>query len=140
MVPTPQSATIKHAGLAPVILWKRLVVGFIAGALAVLIVTTNLIEILYAAHVVPGPGWNFTPVPPLGVPQSLSFGFWGGIWGVLYALGEPRLSRHLGWGLGGIVFGVVLPFLVGVLLVPVLKAMPVRPGLAPSLLVLMAFL
>ena len=138
MMPTSQSTTVKRASGAPIV--ARCAMGFVAGALAVLVVTTNLIEILYAAGIVPGPGWNLAPVPPFDVPQSLSFGFWGGMWGVVYALLEPRLTRHLGWWLGGVIFGVVLPLLFGQLLVPALKAMPIRPGLAPSMLALMAFL
>lgn len=120
--------------------WRRLALGFVAGFLAVAIVTSGLIEILHAAGVVPGPGWNFAAVPPFGVPQSLSFAFWGGVWGIVYVLLEPILARQLGWVLGGIVFGVVLPLSVGLFLVPALKAMPIAPGLAPSMVAIMAFL
>jgi hypothetical protein len=120
--------------------WSRLAVGFVAGFLSVAIVTSGLIEILHAAGVVPGPGWNFAAVPPFGVPQTVSFAFWGGVWGIVYVLLEPRLSRHLGWALGGIVFGAVLPLSVGLFIVPALKAMPIGPGLVPSMLALMAFL
>ena len=46
------------------------------------------------------------PVPPLGVPKSLDLGFWAGLWGLAYALLEPRLTARLGWWLGGLVFGL----------------------------------
>ena len=48
------------------------------------------------------------PVPPLGVPKSLSLAFWAGLWGVAYALLEPRLTALLGWWAGGLVFGLAL--------------------------------
>ena len=89
----------------------RLVVGFVAGFLSVLTFQSGLIAILHAAGAIPFAPWRMTPVPPFGVPQSLSAAFWGGLWGVAYALLEPRLSARLGWWLGGLAFGAVLPVL-----------------------------
>jgi hypothetical protein len=140
MASMPQSAAVKPAATHAVGLLTRIVAGFIAGFLSVLVVTSGVIEILHATGLIPFAGWSFAPVPPFGVPRSLSFAFWGGVWGVVYALLEPRLRRHLGWWLGGVVFGVVLPLSIGLFVVPALQAMPIRPGLAPSMLVLMVFL
>ena len=72
-----------------------------------------------------------TPVPPFGVPQSLSAAFWGGLWGVAYALLEPRLTARLGWWPGGLAFGAVLPVLVLWFVVLPLKGQPVGGGFAP---------
>jgi hypothetical protein len=140
MVATSVSAAVKPAALRTNNFWVRAAAGFIAGFLSVLVVISAVIEILHAAGIIPFAGWNFAPVPPFGVPRSLSFAFWGGVWGVVYMALEPRLTRHLAWWLGGVVFGVVLPLSVGLFLVPALQAMPIRPGLAPSMLVLMVFL
>ena len=41
------------------------------------------------------------PVPPLGVPKSLSLGFWAGLWGLVYAVLEPRLTALFGWWAAG---------------------------------------
>jgi hypothetical protein len=58
----------------------RLMAGFIAGFLSVLIFSSGMIAILYAAGApVPFAPWNMAPVPPFGVPQSISAAFWGGL-------------------------------------------------------------
>jgi hypothetical protein len=67
------------------------------------------------------------PVPPFGVPQTLSAAFFGGIWGVVYAAAEPWLTARLGWLAGGIVFGA-LPLLALWFLVFPLKDIPIGGG------------
>ena len=140
MDPTPQSATMKRAAAGAGNFWTRLAAGFVAGFLAVLIFSGSAIAVLHAAALFPMPGWSLMPVPPFGVPQSLVSGFWGGLWGVAYALLEPRLTKHLGWWPGGLVFGAVLPFAVFLLVVPALKGMTIGPGLVPSMFLLSLFL
>ena len=85
----------------------RLFIGFLAGLLSHLIFQGAFGSILYAAHVLPTLPWSLTPVPPLGVPKTLSLGFWAGLWGMAYALLEPRLTARLGWWVGGLVFGAL---------------------------------
>ena len=78
------------------------------------------------------------PVPPFGVPQSLlSAAFWGGLWGLAYALLEPRLTARLGWWAGGLAFGAVLPVLVLWFVVLPLKGQPIGGGFAPPSRVLL---
>ena len=84
----------------------RLFLGFIAGSLSHLIFQCGLLAILYVAHVVPALPWSLMPVPPLGVPHSLNLAFWAGLWGLVYALFERRLTALLGWLSGGLVFGI----------------------------------
>jgi len=115
----------------------RLVVGFVAGFLSVLTFQSGLIAILHAAGAIPFAPWRMTPVPPFGVPQSLSAAFWGGLWGIAYALLEPRLTARLGWWLGGLAFGAVLPVLVLWFVVLPLKGQPVGGGFAPPSRVLL---
>jgi len=110
----------------------RLVVGFVAGFLSVLTFQSALIAILYAAGAIPFAPWRMTPVPPFGVPQSLSAAFWGGLWGVAYALLEPGLTARLGrWWAGGLAFGA-LPLLALWFVALPLKGLPVGGGFAPS--------
>jgi hypothetical protein len=78
----------------------HLVLGFLTGALSHLIFQGGFGTILYAAHLIPALPWSLTPVPPLGVPRSLSYAFWAGLWGLVYALLEPRLTAHFGWWVG----------------------------------------
>jgi len=54
-------------------------------------------SVLYAAHLVLALPWSLMPVLPLGVPKSLSLGFWAGLWGLVYAVLEPRLTALFGW-------------------------------------------
>jgi hypothetical protein len=110
----------------------RIAVGFVAGFLAVLTFQSGLIAILHAAGAVPFAPWSLAPVPPFGVPRSLSAAFWGGLWGIAYALLEPRLTARLGWWAGGLAFGAVLPVLVLWFVVLPLKGQPVGGGFGAS--------
>src|SRR3546814_13523381 len=86
----------------------RLGIGFVAGFFSVLIFQMAAIAILQAAGVAfPFAAWSLEPVPPLAVPRSLSAAFWGGLWGVVYALLEPKLTARLGWLGGGLAFGAL---------------------------------
>ena len=110
----------------------RLLLGFLAGFLSVLTFQSGLVAVLHAAGAVPSAPWSMAPVPPFGVPRSLSAAFWGGLWGVAYALLEPRLTARLGWWPGGLAFGAVLPVLVLWFVVLPLKGLPVGGGFAPA--------
>ena len=105
----------------------RLFLGFLAGLLSHLIFQGAFGSILYAAHVLPALPWSLTPVPPFGVPKTLSLGFWAGLWGLAYALLEPRLTARLGWWLGGLVFGA-LPLAVLWFVVLPLKGVAIGGG------------
>jgi hypothetical protein len=84
----------------------RLFFGFLAGSLSHLIFQGGFGAILYAANLLPALPWSLMPVEPLGVPRSLNFAFWAGLWGLGYALLEPRLTAHFGRWLGGLVYGL----------------------------------
>jgi hypothetical protein len=105
----------------------HLVLGFLAGALSHLIFQGGFGAILYVAHLIPALPWSLAPVPPLGVPRSLSLAFWAGLWGLVYALLEPRLTAHFGWWVGGLVFGIA-PLLVYWFVVLPLKGAGVGGG------------
>jgi hypothetical protein len=110
----------------------RLFLGFLAGFLSHLIFQGGFGSILYAAHVLPSLPWSLTPVQPLGVPRTLSLGFWAGLWGVAYILLEPRLTARFGWWLGGLVFGLA-PLAVYWFVVLPLKGMDVGGGFHPAM-------
>ena len=90
---------------------SRLLLGFGAGALSHVIFQGGLGAIFYAAGMIPELLWSLKPVPPFGVPTTLNFAFWAGLWGMVYALLEPRLTARLGRVPGGLVFGLA-PLLV----------------------------
>ena len=82
----------------------RLFIGFAAGFLSHLIFQGALGTALYAAHLLPSLPWSLAPVSPLGVPQTISLGFWAGLWGMAYAWFEPRLTARFGRLLGGAIY------------------------------------
>lgn len=88
----------------------RLALGFGAGFLSHLVFQGAFGSALYAAHVLPSLPFSLAPVPPLGVPRTVSLGLWAGLWALLYVAIEPWLTARLGRWLGGIAFGV-LPLL-----------------------------
>ncbi len=84
----------------------RLLIGFAAGALSHVLFQGGLGAILYAADLRPDLVWSLRPVPPLAVPATVNSMFWDGLWGLLYALWEPRLAPRLGRVGSGLALGL----------------------------------
>ncbi len=115
------------AGLAP----RNLVLGFIAGAIAVVMFHQGMVLILNLLGLLPAKPWSFAAVGPLGVPALVNQMFWGGLWGVLFAIVWPQLPGRDFW-LKGMVFGWLGPMLLGGwLLIPLIKGGPYLAGLVP---------
>ncbi len=85
---------------------KRLLIGFGAGALSHVIFQGALGTILYVADLQPELVWSLKPVPPFAVPTTVNNMFWDGLWGLLSALLEPRLTPRLRRVGGGLVLGL----------------------------------
>jgi len=101
-------------------LLRRLALGFAAGAIAVVTAHEIIDYILYATGIFPRVPWSMAPAALTGVPQIVSDIFWGGLWGVLFALlGDKIPGANL--TVKGLIFGIVGPAIVGVfILVPLL--------------------
>lgn len=110
--------------------WRLIVLGFAAGAFSHLIFQGALGILLHAAGLVPELVWRLDPVPPLGVPTTFNNMFWDGLWGIVYALAEPRLTGRLGRLPGGLAFGFA-PLLVFWLVVLPLKGRGLGGGFDP---------
>ena len=94
--------------------------GFIAGAVGVLIFHQVSILILHIAGVLPNAPYSLQPTAPFGVPQFLSLAFWGGIWGIVLILIMERVrGANRLWV--AFIFGGILPPLVAALVVVPLK-------------------
>src|SRR5262252_3495630 len=99
---------------------QLVLLGFVAGAIGVLIFHQGLLVIMHALGLVPFAPYAVDPTPPFGVPKVLSLAFWGGVWGIVlvWFMGRVRGADRL-WV--AVVFGGVLPSLVGMLVVTPLK-------------------
>jgi hypothetical protein len=98
---------------------RTIVLGFLAGAVGVLVFHQGFILILHLLGVLPNMPYSLQPTAPLGVPQVLSLAFWGGLWGIVLVWFMTRFSGDRLWV--AILFGGILPPLVGVLVVTPLK-------------------
>jgi hypothetical protein len=107
----------------------RLAHGFVAGFLATLVFHQTGIALLHLAGVFDGTAFDMRPVPPFGVPSVLSLAFWGGAWGIVFALAEPTIARCPGgYWLGAVLFGAVVPTVVFWFVVLPLKGLLVGLG------------
>ena len=110
---------------------SRLLLGFGAGALSHVVFQGALGTAYFAAGLIPGLPWSLEPLPPFGVPRTLNFAFWAGLWGIAYALLEPRLTARVGRLGGGLAFGVAAMLVRWFVVLP-LKGAPVE-GFVPDL-------
>lgn len=93
---------------------RRMLLGFIAGAISVLTFHQGMIGVLHVIGVVGWVPFPTAPVGPLHVPQVFDLAFWGGCWGAVFGLLAPRL-RGADWVLGlglGIVAAATYWFVV----------------------------
>jgi hypothetical protein len=100
--------------------FKNLLLGFIAGAIAVVTAHEIIDFLLLKAGLFPRVPWSMQPAAVTGVPQIVSDMFWGGLWGVLFAMVQDRVPGG-NLPVKGLIFGIVGPALIGVfILVPLI--------------------
>jgi len=110
---------------------RWIVVGFLSGAVSVLIFHQGAAALLHALHLTARAPYSTASTAPWGVPQIWSLAFWGGVWGVLLALALGRLDGRA-LVLASLVFGAVLPTLVAWFVVAPLKGQPSAAGGVPA--------
>jgi hypothetical protein len=110
----------------------RLVAGFVAGFVAVLVFHQAALALLNAIGVTGATLYDVRPVPPFGVPRIVSSAFWGGVWGILFALVERRLPRGSGYWPAAFALGALLPSLVAWFVVAPLRGVPAAGGWQPA--------
>ena len=99
----------------------RIVLGFIAAAISVLIVHEGIIYLLNAGGYIPTHGWSMTQaIQPYGVPRLVNNVFWGGLWGVLFALLYNWIPGGMAW-LKGLIFGIFIVVVSNWILLPLIK-------------------
>ncbi|MGH6735581.1 MAG: hypothetical protein ACRECX_05825 [Methyloceanibacter sp.] len=116
--------------------FKNLLMGFLAAAIAVVTVHEIINFILLQAGLFPRIPWSMAPAAMTGLPQILSDMFWGGLWGVLFALIQGSIPGG-SLTVKGLIFGLVGPALIGVfILVPLITGrFPLFFGGDPKLII-----
>jgi hypothetical protein len=109
-----------------------ILLGFVAGFLATLTVHQLTIGLLHALGAVPNSPYSLRPIPPLGVPSVLNLAFWGGLWGIVWALVADRMPRSWPLWLAGLIFGAIAPTFVGWFVVAPIKGQAVANGFNPA--------
>lgn len=108
-----------------------LVVGFVCGAISVLVFHQAAAAVLHALGLTPRVPYSTAATAPLGMPQIWSIAFWGGVWGVLLAAALARL-QGAALIIAATVFGAILPTLVAWFIVAPLKGQPMAAGFVPA--------
>src|SRR5688572_16323683 len=124
---TLSSKTLYPVTPSPV---RWIAIAFIAGAISVLVFHQGAVALLGSLGMTDRVPYVMQPTEPYGVPQVSSLTFWGGVWGVFFAV---LLNRFYGWGLviAALLLGAVLPTLVAWFLVAPLKGQAMAAGLVP---------
>jgi len=109
---------------------RRLLTGFIAGALSVLIFHQGAIAAMNVLDFTHRPLYSTTATAPWGVPAIWSLAFWGGLWGLVFAAFFMPL-----WGgalvLAGMAFGAFVLSIVAWFVVAPIKGQPIAAGGVP---------
>jgi hypothetical protein len=107
---------------------RKLIVGFVAGFIAVLLFHQPALALLTQFGVAKAATYSFSATAPLGVPQAVSLSFWGGVWGMVFAAVEHRVPRRGRYWVYAFLFGAILPTLVASFVVAPIKGMPMAGG------------
>ena len=107
---------------------RTALIGFIAGALSVLVFHQLGFWIANELGYARAPLYSLRPVPPFGVPAILSLAFWGGLWGMAAAFLVPRLPRPFNDVLGWVLFAAIIVTLVNWFVVLPIKGAPMGGG------------
>jgi len=130
----------------------RLLIGFVAAAVAVLLVHQPIIAALAAAKVIPAVAFNMEPfkTAPAAIAQAFSavgfngfptlfnLMFWGGLWGVLYGAVLAPLPQAA-W-LKGLLLGAIVVVAGNWLLVPLIKGGVLFGGFDPKRMAITALI
>jgi hypothetical protein len=101
----------------------RMVLGFIAAAISVLIVHQGIIYLLGTVGMVRSTPWTMRPLgygPLPTMPLLANSVFWGGLWGVVFALIYDWLPGTWSW-LKGLIFGILVVVLSNWIFLPLIR-------------------
>jgi hypothetical protein len=101
----------------------RIILGFIAAALSVLIVHEGIIYLLGQLGLIDLNKlsvWSMRPLRPWNVPEIASRMFWGGLWGALFALVYQWVPGGAAW-LKGLIYGLGIVVVSNWILLPLIR-------------------
>jgi hypothetical protein len=105
----------------------RAFLGFVAGAISVLIFHQGAWALFHLGGLMPPP-YPTSPVPPWSVPLTIDFCFWGGLYGLVYGLLLPRFTMPT-W-LSGLILGVIATLVLWFIVAPI-KGRPLASDWVP---------
>jgi hypothetical protein len=97
--------------------------GFVAAALSVLVVHQTVVYVLGIYGLARGVAWDLRPLgygPAAWIPVLLNNMFWGGLWGILFALSFAWLPGGWSW-LKGLNFGALIVIVSNWMLRPLIQ-------------------
>ena len=101
----------------------RIVLGFIAAAISVLIVHQGIVYVLGMYGMTRGVPWNMAPIkygPVPWLPLLANTVFWGGLWGIVFALIYNWLPGGWSW-LKGLIFGLLIVLISNWTMLPLIR-------------------
>lgn len=120
--------TAHTAGLKRPASGRKLMFGFVAGFIAVLLFHQPVLAFPAQIGFIKANIYSSSATGPLGVPQVISLSFWGGVWGMFLARVEEHFPRGIRFWIYVFGFGAIFPTLVAWFIVAPLKALPVAAG------------
>ena len=101
----------------------RAALGFVAAAISVVVVHQTIIYILGTYGMTRSVPWNLQPLgygPVAKMPVLVNSMFWGGMWGVVFALIYQWLPGAASW-LKGLIFGALVVILSNWIFLPLIR-------------------
>jgi hypothetical protein len=98
----------------------RIMLGFVAAAISVVVVHEGIILLLSHYGLIRSTAWGMQPIPPWGVPRLVNNIFWGGLWGILFALIYDWIPGGASW-LKGLIFGLCIVVVSNWIMLPLIK-------------------
>jgi hypothetical protein len=102
---------------------KRIVLGFVAAAISVLIVHQTILYLLGMYGFTRGVSWNMRPIgygPVPWLPLLANSVFWGGLWGALFGLVYHALPGAWSW-VKGLIYGVLIVVFSNWIFLPLIR-------------------
>lgn len=117
----------------------RMFLGCVAGAVSILVFHQAALQIFYWLGLAPQAAFRMVRVPPFDMPSVVSLTFWGAVYGGIFGLLTPRMTRPV-W-LYGLLLGLCAMLVAWFVFLP-LKGVPVAWGwqASPMLRSLAAYL